>query len=71
MIGVIVVWGFNVLGYYCFFSRGDDFDREIVEYMEFICIYNVNDNICMIIDFYLYRDVIFVWVLIFKLIESV
>lgn len=30
-----------------------------------------NDNICMIIDFYLYRDVIFVWVLIFKLIESV
>lgn len=53
MIGVMVVWGFSVLGYYCCFSRGDDFDREIVEYMEFICIYNVNDNICMIIDFYL------------------
>lgn len=30
-----------------------------------------NDNTCMIIDHYLYRDAIFVRVSIFKLIESV
>lgn len=68
---MMVARGFSVLGYHCRLSRGDDFDREIAEHMEFTCTYNANDNTCMIIDLHLYRDAIFVRVSIFKLIESV